>query len=126
MNDFDEGYCGPFTWDVKRLSASLYLIAHSKGFSDNEIEDILRVCAESYLKQVYDFCKQTNEHFALTLKNTTGKIKKLLNETKIKSHAAHLDSMTCIEDYDRKFIRSKTIQDVDENTRRDILIVNII
>jgi uncharacterized protein (DUF2252 family) len=126
VNDFDEGYCGPFTWDVKRLSASLYLIAHSKGFSDNEIEDILRVCAESYLKQVYDFCKQTNEHFALTLKNTTGKIKKLLNETKIKSHAAHLDSMTCIEDYDRKFIRSKTIQDVDENTRRDILIVNII
>jgi uncharacterized protein (DUF2252 family) len=126
VNDFDESYCGPFTWDVKRLLASLYLIAHSKGFSDNKIEDILRVCAESYLKQVYEFCKQTNEHFALTLKNTTGKIKKLLNETKIKSHAAHLDSMTCIEDYDRRFIRSKTIQDVDENTRRDILIVNII
>jgi uncharacterized protein (DUF2252 family) len=124
VNDFDEGYCGPFTWDIKRLLASLNLIAHNKGFSDREIEEILRVCAESYLKQVYDFCKQAHNNFALTLKNTKGKIKKLLNETKIKSHVAHLDSVTCIENYDRRFIRSKMIQDVDENTRQEILIVN--
>ena len=47
------------------------LIAHSKGFSDREIEQILRVCAESYLRQVYEFCKKPDEQFALTLKNTT-------------------------------------------------------
>lgn len=120
VNDFDEGYCGPFTWDVKRLLASLYLIGHSKGFSDKEIEEILRVCVESYLKRVYQFCKQPNEPFALTLQNTTGKIKKLLNETRVKSHAAHLDTMTVIEDYERRFVRSKTIQDVDEQTRQNI------
>lgn len=124
VNDFDEGYCGPFTWDVKRLLASLYLIGHSKGFSDKEIEEILRVCVESYLKRVYQFCKQPNEPFALTLQNTTGKIKKLLNETRIKSHAAHLDTMTVIEDYERRFVRSKTIQDVDEQTRQNIFAVN--
>jgi uncharacterized protein (DUF2252 family) len=124
VNDFDEGYCGPFTWDVKRLLASLNLVAHSKGFSDREIEEILRVCAETYLRQVYEFCKQSNDSFSLTLKNTSGKVKKLLNETRIKSHVAHLDSMTVIEDYDRRFIRSKMIKDVDQDLRAEIMKVN--
>jgi uncharacterized protein (DUF2252 family) len=105
--------------------ASLNLVAHSKGFSDREIEEILRVCAESYLKKVYDFCKQSHDYFALTLKNTSGKIKKLLNETRIKSHVAHLDSFTNIENYDRRFIRSQTMKDVDETTRTDILNVKL-
>lgn len=121
VNDFDEGYCGPFTWDIKRLLASLNLIAYAKGFSDADIKKILTVCAEAYLKQVHQFCDQPKDQFALTRKNTSGKIKKLLNETRIKSHVANLDSMTFIEDYERKFIRSKNIKDVDEKTRADIL-----
>ena len=125
VNDFDEGYCGPFTWDVKRLLASLNLIAYSKGFSDVEIKGILRNCAESYVRQVYEFCRQENSQFGLTLKNTEGKIKKLLNETRVKSHVAHLDSMTNIEDYDRKFIRSGKIKDVDETLKKEILTVRV-
>ncbi|CAF0837385.1 unnamed protein product [Adineta steineri] len=121
VNDFDEGYCGPFTWDVKRLLASLNLVAHSKGCSDKEIEQILRVCVESYLKQVDEFCKHPINTFSLTLKNTTGKIKKILNETRVKSHVEHINAMTVIEDYDRRFIRSKNIKDVDEVLRADIL-----
>ena len=121
VNDFDEGYVGPFTWDVKRLIASINLICFSKGFSDQEIEHILIVFAEEYLKQVYEFCKHAKDHFALTLKNTSGKVKKLLNETRIKSHVAHLDSMTCIENYDRRFIRSKNTQDVDEKLRNELM-----
>ncbi len=121
MNDFDEGYVGPFTWDVKRLIASINLICYSKGFSDKEIEHILIIFVEEYLKQVYEFCKHSKDHFALTLKNTSGKIKKLLNETRIKSHVAHLDSMTCIENYDRRFIRSKNVQDVDDNLRDSLM-----
>jgi uncharacterized protein (DUF2252 family) len=120
VNDFDEGYVGPFTWDVKRLIASINLICYSKGFSDKEIEHISIVFIEEYLKQVYEFCKHSKDHFALTLRNTSGKIKKLLNETRIKSHVAHLDSMTCIENYDRRFIRSKHTQDVDDKLRDDL------
>ncbi|CAF1216472.1 unnamed protein product [Adineta steineri] len=121
VNDFDEGYVGPFTWDVKRLITSINLICYSKGFSDREIEHILIVFIEEYLKQVYEFCKHSKDHFALTLKNTTGKIKKLLNETRIKSHVAHLDSMTIIENYDRRFIRTKYTQDVDDNLRDNLM-----
>ncbi len=102
------------------------MIAYSKGFSDREIEEILRVCAESYLKQVYEFCKQEHQEFALTLKNTSGKIKKILNETRIKSHVAHLDSMTVIENYDRKFIRTKTIKDLEEPTRTELFTVSLV
>jgi uncharacterized protein (DUF2252 family) len=121
VNDFDEGYFGPFTWDVKRLLASLNLIAYSKGFSDQEIEHILIVCVEEYLKQVYEFCKHSKDRFALTLKNTSGKIKKLLNDTRIKSHVVHLDSMTTVENYDRRFIRTKNIQDVDVKLREELM-----
>ncbi|CAF1395456.1 unnamed protein product [Adineta ricciae] len=120
VNDFDEGYCGPFTWDVKRLLASLNLVAHSKGFSDAEIEEILRTCAQAYVKQVEAFCEHPEQEFSLTLKTTSGKIKKILNETRVKSHVEHLNTMTVIEDYDRRFIRSKMIKDVDENLRAQI------
>ncbi|CAF0720710.1 unnamed protein product [Rotaria sordida] len=121
VNDFDEGYVGPFTWDVKRLLASLNLICYSKGFSDREIEHILVICVEEYLKQVYEFCRSAKDHFALTLRNTSGKVKKLLNETRVKSHVEHLGTMTCIENYNRRFIRSKTMQDVDANLRDDLM-----
>jgi DNA repair photolyase len=98
------------------LLASLYLVCHSRGFSDQEIQEVLRVCIESYVKQVYEFYRQANDHFALTLKNTKGKIKRLLNETRVKSHVAHLDTMTNIENYDRRFKRNKYCKDVDEST----------
>ncbi|CAF2794330.1 unnamed protein product [Rotaria sp. Silwood2] len=113
VNDFDESYIGPFTWDVKRLCASINLICYSKGFSDDDIQKILTVCSEEYLKQIYNFCKQSKDSFALTLKNTSGKINKLLNETRVKSHVEHLNKMTFIENYNRKFIRSKYILNVD-------------
>lgn len=114
VNDFDESYLGPFTWDVKRLLASLNLICYAKGFSDDEIERVLRTCVDAYVRQVERFCRQSQDQFSLTLDNTTGCIKKLLNETRVRSHVALLDKLTCIENYDRRFIRSKHVQSVDK------------
>jgi hypothetical protein len=79
------------------------------------------ICIEEYLKQVYQFCKRSKDHFALTLKNTSGKIKKLLNETRIKSHVTHLNQFTIIENYDRKFIRNQFIENVNENLYNQLL-----
>ncbi|CAF1278968.1 unnamed protein product [Adineta steineri] len=114
VNDFDESYLGPFTWDVKRLLASLNIVCYSKGFSDDDIKQVLHVCVETYLKQVKEFCRKSDDHFSLTLQNTSGKIKQLLNETRIKSHVALLNKLTNIENYDRKFIRTKYVQNVDK------------
>ncbi|UJR10400.1 hypothetical protein I4U23_014603 [Adineta vaga] len=121
VNDFDESYLGPFTWDVKRLLASLNILCYTKGFSDNEIKEILYVCVKSYVNQVNEFCIQSKDHFALTLKNTSGQIKKLLNETRVKSHVDLLNSMTCIENYDRRFIRTKYVQNVDKSLYNQLM-----
>ncbi|CAF3140244.1 unnamed protein product, partial [Rotaria sp. Silwood2] len=114
VNNFDEGYVGPFTWHVKRLATSINLICYSTDFSDKEVQQILKGCAQEYLKQVYEFCEHPKDQFALTLKTTSDKVKEILNETRIQFHAAHLGSMTYIENYDEKCIRSKYIKDVDD------------
>ena len=121
VNDFDEGYLGPFTWDVKRLVASLNLICYSKAFSDEEIERILHACVEAYVEQVSEFGRQKKDQFFLSLKTTTGKINELLNETRLKSRANHLDSLSCIVDYDRKFIRSKQVQNVSKDLQDQLV-----
>jgi uncharacterized protein (DUF2252 family) len=120
-NDFDEGYIGPFTWDVKRLAASLNLIGYEKGFSDDEIQRIVYAYAGEYLEQVDDFCRSKQDRFALTLKNTDGKINELLNQARIKSHVALLDSKTIIENYDRKFIRNKYVSNVDKDLYEQLM-----
>jgi len=38
------------------------------------------------------------------------------------SKEAHLDTMTSIENYERKFIRSKTVNDVDDQLRHQLLL----
>jgi uncharacterized protein (DUF2252 family) len=121
VNDFDEGYLGPFTWDVKRLVASLNLICYAKGFSDGEIQHILGVCVEEYLRKVEQFCQQAKDEFSLTLRTTTGKVKELLLETRVKSHVEHLNTLTCIENYDRRFIRNKYTQSVDNALHHQLM-----
>ncbi len=49
-----------------------------------------------------------------------------LSEIRIKSHLAHLNSMAFIEDYERKFIRTKLIKYFDESTRAEIFIENFV
>ena len=85
---------------------------------------ILQTCVDAYIRKVYDFCNEPDKKFALTFHNVTGKIKQLLNETRVKSHVSHLDAVTSIEDYDRRFIRSRVTKDVDEGTKAELMKVN--
>ncbi|CAF1121064.1 unnamed protein product [Didymodactylos carnosus] len=121
VNDFDESYIGPFTWDLKRLLASLNLIAYAKGFNDEEIQQVLRVCAENYLSQVYNFAEGGKENFSLTLRNTSGKIKDLLLSTRAKSHVENLNKLTVIQNNNRYLKRSKEVKDVDERTKEQLI-----
>lgn len=114
VNDFDEAYLGPFTWDVKRLLTSLNLVCHSKGFSDKEIRDILTTCTEEYVKQVKRFCHSSQDKLKLSLRTTKGKIQELLLKTRVISHVDHLNRMTHIENYDRRFILTENTVEVDK------------
>lgn len=123
VNDFDEGYVGPFTWDVKRLVTSVNLIAYSKAFSDEKIAQIISNLVRAYLKQIYQYCSSRKEHHtAITIENTQGSVNRLLKASRLGSREAHLDTMTVIENFERKFIRSKNTKDVDNQMRHYVLL----
>src|SRR6476661_924211 len=65
VNDFDEAYIGHFTWDLKRLAASLALLGYQKALSDDEITKMIDTVVRSYMAQVGRFAKsQYTQNFA--------------------------------------------------------------
>jgi uncharacterized protein (DUF2252 family) len=48
INDFDETLPGPWEWDVKRLVASVAIVAQENGFGRDEGERVVRTCARAY------------------------------------------------------------------------------
>jgi uncharacterized protein (DUF2252 family) len=48
VNDFDETLPGPWEWDVKRLVASVAIVAQENGFSHDECDRVVRSCAHAY------------------------------------------------------------------------------
>ncbi len=48
INDFDETLPGPWEWDVKRLVASIAIVAQESGFGRDERERVVRTCAHAY------------------------------------------------------------------------------
>ncbi len=122
VNDYDEAYVAPFTWDLKRLVASLNSIGYEKALSDDEIRHIVAALARSYVNQVARFAEtQGKTDFSLTLDNTTGKVLELLQKTCLNTRIALLDSFTAIENYKRRFIHSKKARPVDESTLPKII-----
>jgi uncharacterized protein (DUF2252 family) len=119
VNDFDEAYVAPFTWDLKRLAASLALIGYQKALSDAEIDQVIAAAAQSYARQVEQFAhdERTNS-FALTLSNTQGKLHEVLQVARQATRVALLDSTTHIENYDRRFTHDKLATPVDSATRK--------
>ncbi|MDX1939270.1 MAG: DUF2252 domain-containing protein [Saprospiraceae bacterium] len=121
VNDFDEAWVAPFTWDLKRLGASLALIGFAKALSDNDIRQIISACMRSYARQVAEFAEdQQTKGFALTLDNTSGKLKQVLLEARLSSRIGLLDGVTEIVDYDRRFRRNKVSLAISYQTRRKV------
>jgi uncharacterized protein (DUF2252 family) len=48
VNDFDETLPGPWEWDVKRLVASVAIVAQENGFGHEERDRVVRSCAHAY------------------------------------------------------------------------------
>ena len=53
INDFDETLPGPWEWDVKRLVASVALVAQENGFGRDERERVVRTCAHAYRDRMH-------------------------------------------------------------------------
>ena len=117
VNDFDEAYVGPFTWDVKRLVASLALICYDKAMSDAEIHEVVSQTARGYVRQVARFAAGEDADFGLKLSTTEGKLHEILQEARLLTRVGLLDRETVIVDGDRRFQSNKNTLRVDEATR---------
>jgi uncharacterized protein (DUF2252 family) len=121
VNDFDEAYVGPFTWDVRRLAASLALLGYEKAMSDDEISEMITTMARSYIEQVKSFATDGHDKdFALTLANTKGTLLDVLEETRLKTRVALLDDLTVIEGHDRRFKTGPDTKRVDADQRKEL------
>ncbi|MFH8793122.1 DUF2252 domain-containing protein [Streptomyces sp. NPDC017941] len=123
VNDFDEAYVGPFTWDLKRLAASLALIGYTKALSDEQITDLVRTCAAAYRERVHDLATgaKSDEVPPFTLDTAQGPLLDALRAARSLTRFELLDSMTEIRDFERRFAPGGGSIELDAATRYKVL-----
>jgi uncharacterized protein (DUF2252 family) len=118
VNDFDEAYLGCFTWDLKRLAASVALMAWSKAISDDDIAHLIGTYLRSYVRQVRSFAQNPgDEGVRLQLDSTEGVLHQVLQRARLRTRIELLDSMTKVEDYERQFAHGAGVRELPEEER---------
>jgi hypothetical protein len=57
LNDFDETLPGPFEWDVKRLAASLVVLARDNGLSEADARQSVSAAYRGYATRLREYAK---------------------------------------------------------------------
>ena len=79
VNDFDEAYLGHFTWDLRRLVASLALMGWTKALSDDDIRAMCDTYLRAYLDQAESFVDNDRDHeWSLRLGTARGPVERAL------------------------------------------------
>ncbi|HEX2132586.1 MAG TPA: DUF2252 domain-containing protein [Actinophytocola sp.] len=118
VNDFDEAYLGCFTWDIKRLAASVALMAWSKAISDRDITALIATFVRAYVRQVRTFVeKPGDEMVRLHLGSTEGVIHDVLLRARLRTRIDLLDSMTTVAEYERRFTRGIGVRELGDDER---------
>lgn len=121
VNDFDESFVAPYTWDLKRLAASLALIGYQKALSDEDIMQLIKTTVTAYVKQVDAFILEENsKDFALRLDNTHGAVHDALRKARLQSKLQHLNIFTNISADDRKFKIGRFNSKINKRTYRKV------
>jgi len=123
VNDFDEAYLAPFTWDVWRMAASLALLGVAKAFADADIERMVTAYCRAYTEQVRAFATRDDDSaFALRLDNTDGPVHDALERARAARRIDLLDAETEVADgpgstIDRRFRDTPHHRRLDEAER---------
>ena len=122
VNDFDEAYLGHFTWDIKRMAASVALLAWMKAISDEDIDRLIATYVRAYVEQVRYFVQSDKDHeYSLRFETTDGEIKEILLETRLNTRVDLLDRTTLVdENYERKFRRGPGVRELDDAERAKV------
>ncbi|MEV6244940.1 DUF2252 domain-containing protein [Streptomyces sp. NPDC051742] len=123
VNDFDEAYVGPFTWDLKRLAASLALLGYAKALGDGQITDLVRICATAYRERIHALATgaKDDDVSSFTLETAEGALLGALREARSLTRFGLLDSMTEIRDSERRFSAGGGAIELDAATRYKVL-----
>ncbi|HWS37519.1 MAG TPA: DUF2252 domain-containing protein [Actinoplanes sp.] len=117
VNDFDEAYVGPFSWDLKRFAASVALIGYSKALSDDHITAMVSEFAKAYLTELRAVAHGGDDAIgSITLANADGVLRRVLQEARLNTRVDLLDSQTTIDDFERRFSLGDGVYDVDGET----------
>jgi uncharacterized protein (DUF2252 family) len=120
VNDFDEAYVGPFTWDLQRFAASVALIGYSKALADDVISGLVRTYAAAYRDRIRALANDKAVP-ALTLDTAQGPLLDALRSARAQTRVGLLDSMTDIRDWDRRFAQGGGAIELDAPTRAKVL-----
>jgi uncharacterized protein (DUF2252 family) len=123
VNDFDEAYVGPFTWDLKRFAASMALIGYAKALSDQQITDLVRTYAVAYRERIHALATgaKSDEVPPFTLDTAQGPLLDALRDARSLTRFGLLDSMTEIRDFERRFAPGGGSIELDAATRYKVL-----
>ncbi|MFI2349037.1 DUF2252 domain-containing protein [Streptomyces sp. NPDC019443] len=123
VNDFDEAYVGPFTWDLKRLAASLALVGYTKALSDEQITELVRIYAAAYRERIHALAAgaKNDEVPPFTLDTADGPLLDVLRDARSLTRFSLLDSMTEIRDFERRFAPGGGSIELDAATRYKVL-----
>ncbi|MCX4914170.1 DUF2252 domain-containing protein [Streptomyces sp. NPDC060011] len=123
VNDFDEAYVGPFTWDLKRFAASVALIGYAKALSDDQITELVRIYAGAYRERIHALSTgaKNDEVPPFTLDTADGPLLGALRVARSLTRFGLLDSMTEIRDFERRFAPGGGSIELDAATRYKVL-----
>ncbi|HET9736611.1 MAG TPA: DUF2252 domain-containing protein [Solirubrobacteraceae bacterium] len=121
VNDFDEAFLGHFTWDLRRMAASLALLGFAKALSDDAIERMIREYADAYLAQVRAFATgDKDSEFRLTLDNTDGVLNDVLLAARMETRVDLLARTTTVEGAERHFAAGAGVRRLEDDERAEV------
>ena len=123
VNDFDEAYVGPFTWDLKRFAASMALIGYAKALSDEQITELVTIYTAAYRERIHALATgaKSDEVPPFTLDTAQGPLLDALRDARSLTRFGLLDSMTEIRDFERRFAAGGGAVELDAATRYKVL-----
>ncbi|GAA0965690.1 DUF2252 domain-containing protein [Actinocorallia libanotica] len=120
VNDFDEAYVGHFTWDVKRLVASVALMAWTKAISDADITRMIESYVRAYVERVRGYARAEDDSWALTLDTASGHVRDVLIEALSSTRVELLSKLTVVDAHQRRMRRGPGIRELDDAERAEV------
>jgi uncharacterized protein (DUF2252 family) len=121
VNDFDEAYVGPFSWDLKRFSASVALIGYAKALSDDAITALVSTFAKSYLTELRAIARGGDDAIgSITLQSSDGVLREVLQKARLNTRVELLAGQTTIDKYERRFSLDDGVYEIDADAEATV------